>query len=168
MQCFRGSNILNLPQSIFWNKVMVFCTMDDELKVKSRVEWGFRDLFSMTRLWTNTSISAYYLTRTRPFFSYSTRLALDYFTICMVFAIEKLKFILRIDSYLTNLVSVHSLDFTHILWSSIGSCVILISSESLFELKSAELYHTWCQLSKICPILAVRINIWFFLNQCTK
>ena len=50
MQCFRGSNILNLPQSIFWNKAMVFCTKDDELKVKSRVEWGFRDLLSMTSL----------------------------------------------------------------------------------------------------------------------
>ena len=85
------------------------------------------------RLWTNTSISAY-LTCIWPFFSYLTRLALDYFTICMVFAIEKLTFILyicrstrnltifvttrpnptwpsdnHIDSYLTYLVSVHSL-----------------------------------------------------------
>ena len=50
MQCFRGSNILNLPPSISWNKAMVFCTKDDELKVKSMVEWGFRDLFSMTSL----------------------------------------------------------------------------------------------------------------------
>ena len=55
-----------------------------------------------SRLWTNTPISAYPI-RARPFFSYSTRLALDYFTICMVFAIEKLKFILHIRRSTRNL-----------------------------------------------------------------
>ena len=37
------------------------------------------------------------------FWAYLTRLALDYFTICMVFAIEKLKFILHIRRSTRNL-----------------------------------------------------------------
>ena len=86
---------LHLTISIFawylplkdWNLYYVFAHLF--------VIWQFLSLFDPTRIW--------------PFFSYSTRLALDYFTICMVFAIEKLKFILHIRRSTRNLTIFESI-----------------------------------------------------------
>ena len=132
MQCFRGSNILNLPQSIFWNKAMVFCTKDDELKVKSRLEWGFRDLFSMTSLGCEQILQYPHI---QP--------ALDHFLA------------IRPDSHLTISLFVWYSPLKN--WNLCHSYFFWI-----FVYWNLQLFHTWCQLSKVCPILAVRINIWFF------